>query len=931
MAITPLPTPPSRDDPANFAARGDAFLGALPDFATELNDALPTINDAIPASEIAVALVNYKGDYNSATTYLVGQSVTYNDVRFLSKKTNLNITPVDGNDWYELAAGVETTVRSILNQSSAITLLSSDGGGYLLVSGTDVINLNLPNATTLVGRTFVIKNIGSFAMLVYDAAGNYLFPIAPSTAVAIWASDIATSAGQWAIQTIPPDFITASSQIAVYGQGVGYAKNCVAKISTSQQIFGFYRQVDSTGTKPYAMIVTQSGGTLTFGASYLIADEEASSVTVSMCTPTTGVMSWMGVGSIRACVITVSGTTITAGTPITIFNSAIYGNNKTEGASATTAFLTYHQTSVIIQGVALSISGTTLTAGTPVRLNTGRDSDGQDYFLGIGSATFGNICHTTTGNELFGTGFTISGTTVTAGTPTALNGGTAIGNSFVYGCALSASKFAIMYYDGALSDMKIRCVNWSGTTPTSATAQSFFTPANVSYSFQIGAMSATSGVIAYGKGGGVVYLKGWTLSTNTFTFGTEFSGPTTITNSYQFNNLVGFSAPDFGTPATATYMSHYQYEIGSNMQTLTLSGTTVSQTSTRYMVSASNTIPHLRSPKSMCSLSTTRALSLIGIIGDGPSQFGFGVVLQDCSTATPTVLQTLFIGTTKSPTLYSITALSATQALVTFTSSTGTQEAQVITMTGNTIALGTQLQVSSSTTCIDTTVTRLSATTAICAWRNATSENKAVVLTVSGTSITAGTANTFNTATVTYPFIEGLSATTALVVYNQGGATKANVFTVSGTTITAGPQQGFEIGEVDYNYLSALSSTKCMFGTGAGSAGSSACVAVLTITGNIVTAGVASYLTYTFQGFKMACLTSKSGILINGSTATSRSFVISNNAVSMGQAQPCRAKTIAALQTPATATPSASRVIVEGDTGFDLVHNTIYSSSGALN
>lgn len=35
--ITPLPTPPSRDDPTNFSARADDFLGALPTFATETN------------------------------------------------------------------------------------------------------------------------------------------------------------------------------------------------------------------------------------------------------------------------------------------------------------------------------------------------------------------------------------------------------------------------------------------------------------------------------------------------------------------------------------------------------------------------------------------------------------------------------------------------------------------------------------------------------------------------------------------------------------------------------------------------------------------------------------------------------------------------------------------------------------------------------
>lgn len=37
MPITALPTPPLRSDPNNFAARGDAFLAALPTFVTEAN------------------------------------------------------------------------------------------------------------------------------------------------------------------------------------------------------------------------------------------------------------------------------------------------------------------------------------------------------------------------------------------------------------------------------------------------------------------------------------------------------------------------------------------------------------------------------------------------------------------------------------------------------------------------------------------------------------------------------------------------------------------------------------------------------------------------------------------------------------------------------------------------------------------------------
>lgn len=37
--ISALPSPPSRQDPANFSAEADAFLGALPTFQTQVNAA----------------------------------------------------------------------------------------------------------------------------------------------------------------------------------------------------------------------------------------------------------------------------------------------------------------------------------------------------------------------------------------------------------------------------------------------------------------------------------------------------------------------------------------------------------------------------------------------------------------------------------------------------------------------------------------------------------------------------------------------------------------------------------------------------------------------------------------------------------------------------------------------------------------------------
>lgn len=54
--ITALPTPPSRDDSVNFAARADAFVGALPTFGTQANSLATNVyNNAVEADADAVA------------------------------------------------------------------------------------------------------------------------------------------------------------------------------------------------------------------------------------------------------------------------------------------------------------------------------------------------------------------------------------------------------------------------------------------------------------------------------------------------------------------------------------------------------------------------------------------------------------------------------------------------------------------------------------------------------------------------------------------------------------------------------------------------------------------------------------------------------------------------------------------------------------
>lgn len=138
--IAALPATPDRADRATFSPRATALFDAIkatwqPELQSVAN---VTYNNAVEAAAAAVAssasadaaansaliasgAANYKGNYAAGTTYTVGQSVTYGTSNFVAKKTNLGITPVNGNDWLEIIFSQEIITPSNVSPASGAT------------------------------------------------------------------------------------------------------------------------------------------------------------------------------------------------------------------------------------------------------------------------------------------------------------------------------------------------------------------------------------------------------------------------------------------------------------------------------------------------------------------------------------------------------------------------------------------------------------------------------------------------------------------------------------------------------------------------------------------------------------------------------------------------------------------------------------------
>jgi len=390
------------------------------------------------------------------------------------------------------SSAVDITLTNTSTQTQAVSMTA--GGKFVI----------LPNATTLSnkgGPIFIIQNKGQNPFGIKDAAGNVIANMVYyGQSVSLVLLDNAASAGTWGTQVI--------------------------------------------GSAGVAGIGPINASTISFLAN--------GSVTVCGLSSTQALLVYANTASTNYQIVlaTISGSTVTYGTPTTLYASTAPGNCYGAIAlSSSLAVFCVVNNSSVPQLIAASVSGSTITVGTAVALST-VNLLGQRGIMYQESSTNGVVTFIIDNagtQSAIARAFSVSGTTITLGTAQNLISGIASGTLYCATAKLATGSYVSIYSDG--SSGYARPWTISGTTITLGTQTSYLTGVQqatyILYAAQTGGgfgASSTCGVFSYSGNNVTVVISGSTISS----LSTSYGPITTFGGTVAYSASIGVPSP-FGT------------------------------------------------------------------------------------------------------------------------------------------------------------------------------------------------------------------------------------------------------------------------------------------------------------------------------------------------------------------------------------------------
>lgn len=387
-------------------------------------------------------------------------------------------------------------IGSVATTSSATDItLTSSSAGYQAVTTTALgKSVILPAATTMSvgGPRFIIKNEGSYPFGIRDASSVLLTAVQPGGIAYVTLKDNSTSAGSWSFEgdALAPGLIT-----------IDYAFSTTYQPSLAAQVYAafdanksVYFISDSTNLYLYAFVVDSSTGTV--GTPVLVSGQYGDTPRACFAvTSTTAILFYddpsYGTYS-RAVVLSVSGsTTLSVGTPASVatfglwYMESPYNAPQIAQLSSTLYVAGYTFSSTTQYAVAISVSGTTVTIGSPATIFNGAAGSITGNRSGTYPITSTTALITYRGGSSPYTNnaavVSVSGTTVTAGTPISMGMTSSMSGTMPSVCQLSSTKFLVADDGGTAANVKAVALTISGTTVTAGTAVTVATNLTQSY------------------------------------------------------------------------------------------------------------------------------------------------------------------------------------------------------------------------------------------------------------------------------------------------------------------------------------------------------------------------------------------------------------------------------------------------------------------
>jgi hypothetical protein len=268
------------------------------------------------------------------------------------------------------------------------------------------------------------------------------------------------------ILTISGTTITASTPVQCNSYSSYYISTTLV---SSDKVLVCYRN-DSNGNYLYAQILTISGTTITASTPVQCNSYNSNYISTTLVSSDKVLVCYRNGSNsyyLYAQILTISGTTITASTPVQC-NSYYSSYITTTLVSSDKVLVCYRNgsNSYYLYAQILTISGTTITVSTSVQCNS---YDTEYISTTLVSSDKVLVCYRNGSNSyyLYAQILTISGTTITASTPVQCN---SYYSSYITTTLVSSDKVLVCYYNGSNNYyLYAQILTISGTTITAST------------------------------------------------------------------------------------------------------------------------------------------------------------------------------------------------------------------------------------------------------------------------------------------------------------------------------------------------------------------------------------------------------------------------------------------------------------------------------